>query len=85
MCYNIAFLTKRLEKYAERYKDTLPPGFLSAIHPEQTLPVYYFVSGFEYPVLPVVTAGGVVSCNWGLIPSWTRDTESAAEDRKSVV
>jgi putative SOS response-associated peptidase YedK len=82
MCYNIAFLTKKLEKYAERYKDSLPKGILTAVDPEQTLPQYYFVSAFEYPHLPVVTSNGIIYCKWGIIPSWTKDPDAASEIRK---
>lgn len=78
MCYNIAFLTKRLEKYAERYKDTQPPGFMESNPGKPDLPAYYFASGFDYPVLPLVTSNGIVFASWGLIPAWTKDNESAA-------
>jgi putative SOS response-associated peptidase YedK len=84
MCYNLAFLTKRLEKYAERYKDTLPPGFLSTVDSGKTLPEYYFLSGFDYPELPVVTGNDILMCRWGLIPSWTRDQTTAADIRSKT-
>ena len=78
MCYNIAFLTKRLEKYAERYKDTQPPAFLATVKDKPDLPVHYFASGFDYPVLPVITNNGIAFSSWGLIPSWAKDSETAA-------
>jgi putative SOS response-associated peptidase YedK len=82
MCYNIAFLTKRLEMYAARYKDSLPPGWqASAGIADQPLPEYYFVSGFEYPQLPVVTGSDILNCTWGLIPYWTKDPVTASEIR----
>lgn len=84
MCYNLAFLTKRLEKYAERYKDTLPPGFLSTADTGKTLPEYYFLSGFDYPELPVITDKDILMCRWGLIPSWTRDQTSASDIRSKT-
>jgi putative SOS response-associated peptidase YedK len=77
MCYNIAFLTKRLEKYAERYKDTLPPRFSLSQASDSRLPEYHFVSGFEYPRLPVVTGTELLFCQWGLIPSWIKDAAAA--------
>ncbi len=82
MCYNIAFLTKRLEMYAARYKDSLPPKWQSASGiTDQPLLEYYFVSGFEYPKLPVVTGNEILFCDWGLIPSWTKDPGTAMEIR----
>ncbi|MFZ5429771.1 MAG: SOS response-associated peptidase [Bacteroidota bacterium] len=81
MCYNIAFLTKRLEKYAERYKDTQPPGFLAAIQDKPDLPQYYFASGFDFPVLPLITGTGINFSSWGLIPNWAKDHENAAQIR----
>lgn len=79
MCYNIAFLTRRLQIYADRYKDTLPPAFSTTLQEDQHLPLYHFVSGFDHPKLPVVTGSEILFCQWGLIPHWIKD-ETAARD-----
>ena len=79
MCYNIAFLTRRLQIYADRYKDTLPPAFSTTLQADHYLPQYHFVSGFEHPKLPVITENEILFCHWGLIPHWIKD-ETAAQD-----
>jgi len=78
MCYNIAFLERRMQKYDERYKDVLPPDLNKRLAADQ-LPLFYFVSGFSHPLLPVVKHDGIELYQWGLIPSWTKDLASAKE------
>ncbi len=72
MCYNISYLERRPDKYAERYKNILPPGldFKNTIN---ELPVYYFVSGFTNPELPIIKHDGIYLHSWGLIPFWAKD------------
>ena len=85
MCYNIAFLTKRLEKYAERYKESLPPTLFDKSPPRGDLQYWYFVTGFEHPTLPVVSRSGILHARWGLIPQWTRSSHEAAEIRTKTL
>lgn len=85
MCYNIAFLTKRLEIYASRYKEALPPDYLSTVNSESSLPEYFFVSGFDFPELPLITQSGIINCRWGLIPFWTRDAANASDIRSKTL
>jgi putative SOS response-associated peptidase YedK len=77
MCYAIAYLTKRLEKYAERYEVTVIPKSSSGTEIQDDLPVYFFSSGFDHPVLPVVTSDGIFFSHWGLIPSWVNNSNTA--------
>lgn len=79
MCYAIAYLTRRLEKYAERYEIIVNPSLLSDIGINDDLPVYYFASGFDHPMLPVVTAEGITFSSWGLIPAWVNNQETALD------
>jgi putative SOS response-associated peptidase YedK len=84
MCYNIAYLEHRIEKYAERYKHSLPPDW-SKRTPQLELPTYYFVSGFAHPLLPIVNHEGISLYEWGLIPFWIKDAKSAGEiNRKTL-
>jgi putative SOS response-associated peptidase YedK len=84
MCYNIAYLEHRIEKYAERYKHALPSNWKTdALHTE--LPTHYFVSGFSHPRLPVINSEGILNCEWGLIPAWIKDTKSADEIRTKTL
>ena len=67
MCYNIAIMETRQQKYAERYKDVIGASFsFETAQPE--LPLYYFVSGFAHPFLPVIKHDGLFLFEWGLIP-----------------
>lgn len=80
MCYNITYLENRARAYHERYKDLLPPDWSRQhIQFEEEYPAYYFVSGFSHPKLPIVKPDGIFLYEWGLIPSWVKDTESANE------
>ncbi len=72
MCYNTSYLEKKKAKLAERYKNALPPNWKSNIE-EFEVPTYYFVSGFEHPLLPVIKSDGIFLFEWGLIPHWAKD------------
>lgn len=75
MCYTVEYLETRSAKYAERYGHVLSP---EAELPRQ-LPLFYLVSGFEHPELPVVHSEGVFLYRWGLIPPWVRSHDEAME------
>jgi len=78
MCYNLAYLEKKLEKYALRYKEALP-GTAVKQAVQNELPTYYFVSGFSHPQLPIIKHDGLFLFEWGLIPSWIKDENGACE------
>lgn len=84
MCYNVEYLERRVEKYAERYRNALPD-----IDPHKTLPgelpLYYFVSGFDHPLLPIVKHDGIFLFEWGLIPHWVKDLRSAEDIRNKTL
>ncbi len=84
MCYNIAYLERRLEKYCERYKNVLPSG-RSNTNIGSELPVYYFLSGFTNPQLPIVKHDGIFLYEWGLIPFWVKDSRHAGEIRSMTL
>jgi putative SOS response-associated peptidase YedK len=78
MCYNIQYIENRAEEYANRYKSILPPTWDWQTL-QDALPVYYFVSGFSHPSLPVVKHDGIFLYEWGLIPSWAKDAVAAKD------
>lgn len=84
MCYNIAYLERKLLKLAERYKEVVSPDDLNIIQNEE-LPLYYFVSGFSHPRLPVISSEGIGMREWGLIPFWTKDEEFASKIRNQTL
>lgn len=78
MCYNLAFVEKRLMNYAERYKEVLPDNAIrQAI--QDKLDAYYFVSGFIHPQLPIVKHDGIFLYEWGFIPFWIKDNNAAKD------
>jgi Uncharacterized conserved protein len=77
MCFTIE-LTAKKERVLKRYGKI--PGQLE-IFPESE-----FISGFAFPLLPVITdALEVQAMNWGLIPYWIKDNASAADFRKNTL
>ncbi len=76
MCYNIAYMEKRQQKYAERYQHVLPKEGSKQIILDE-LPTYYFISGFAHPLLPIVKHDGYLLFEWGLIPAWAKDMATA--------
>lgn len=77
MCYDVAYLTKRLHRYAKHYgteKDWDDIG--------KRLPPTFHTNAFEHADLPVVTNSEpehVQLFTWGLIPSWVKDVQTATK------
>ncbi|NSW46168.1 MAG: SOS response-associated peptidase [Bacteroidales bacterium] len=71
MCFSISFIETSPQKYAEQYSILLN----KKINTNQicSFNLYYFVSGFQFPVLPIVTYHSIVMSSWGLIPSWAKN------------
>jgi len=67
-----------MDKYDARYKEGLPPDYIDRIA-KPGLPLFYFVSGFSHPQLPVVKHDGIFLFEWGLIPFWVKDNDSARD------
>lgn len=88
MCYSVAYLEKKQSRLIERYRNMLPPEWKDpsyTINKADELPVYYFLSAFVHPSLPVITAGGVRLMEWGLIPFWVKDEDKASKIRKGTL
>ncbi len=88
MCYSVAYLEKKLTKLANRYASLLPSDWKPDIIQNQLageLPVYYFVSGFSHPQLPVITESGIKLFSWGLIPFWVKSPEEANRLRSGTL
>lgn len=84
MCYNVAYIEKRGDKYAARYKEIVTEQLelnLDAIE----IPSNYFISGFTHAKLPLVKHDGIELYSWGLIPSWIKDAENAKDIRTKTL
>ncbi len=76
MCYDIAYMTKRAERYADHY--ALPVSSIEKLG-KWTPPVYH-VQGFSHPDIPVILTDREVHLfHWGLIPFWVKDSKSATQ------
>ena len=73
MCYTYSTVRQVAEKLIAR----------GLIKPEalRQFADLYFVSGFEHPNLPVITATDTRPMQWGLVPSWVRTQQQANELR----
>ena len=88
MCYTIAYLENKAKKLEARYKGIMPRGWKDKTDTsflQNELPVYYFVSGFTHPTLPVITRKGIELKTWGLIPFWVKDHANAMDIRKKTL
>ena len=78
MCYDIAYMTKRAERYAEHYR--LDESVVEK-QMKKNPPVFH-VQGFAHPDIPVITENHpheLQFFHWGLIPFWVKDAATAAK------
>jgi putative SOS response-associated peptidase YedK len=79
MCYDIAYFTKKIEKYEQRFGvkyGEKPPA-----------PVYH-ANGFDHHEVPVIThrhPQEIRLFTWGLIPFWVKDLAHAAKIQNSTL
>lgn len=77
MCYDVAYMTKKAEKYAKHYGKQADWEDL-----KKRLPPVYHASGFGHPDLPVIASNNpeiIQTFEWGLIPPWAKDPASATQ------
>lgn len=67
MCYGIVVTETQMAVLNARYKPYFKPE-MPKITSQITMIKHYFLSGFDHPRLPVVTATGIRFMEWGLIP-----------------
>ncbi|MDD4971321.1 MAG: SOS response-associated peptidase [Paludibacter sp.] len=84
MCFTVSIMREGKLISAEEYYASLPPvKKKKTILPQ--LPFHNLVSGFSHPALPIITQDGLYLSNWGLIPSWVKDQESANDLRSKTL
>ncbi len=81
MCYDIAYFTKKIEKYEQRFGVEYGP---SSLHAGLSLPpaAVYHTNGFNHLEIPVIThvhPDMIQMYTWGLIPFWVKDLAGAAK------
>lgn len=84
MCFTVAIVRNNVVEVASKYYDRLPivPHRRKDV-PE--FPDYHFVGAFVHPALPILKSDGVHLYNWGLIPSWTKDSAAANDIRTKTL
>ena len=76
MCFNISIPTTDVKKYQDRYKNI--SSVAKSTHKiNNELTPHYFVSGFSHPSLVIVKEDGLHQFEWGLIPFWVKDKNTA--------
>ncbi len=78
MCFTVALIRNNKLVTAESYYNELPVKHGNESTDPQ-LPEYYFISGFSHPALPTMKSDGIFLFEWGLIPSWVKDIQTATE------
>ena len=73
MCFSVAFIETSPKKYAEHFGSILNKKINT--NQATSFQLYYFVSGFQFPVLPVVTYKRIMLSSWGLIPYWAKEPD----------
>jgi putative SOS response-associated peptidase YedK len=88
MCYNKAYLTKRLETMAKRYghSDDDVTFIREQLGKLNALPVYH-ASGFDHPAVPVMIdkSSEIHLFNWGLIPNWVKSSVDAVKISNTTI
>ncbi|WP_375577977.1 SOS response-associated peptidase [Marivirga tractuosa] len=89
MCYDVAYLTQKKQKYAKRHPDKDMSAF-EDLFDENGNPVKptFHAMGFEHPKLPIITNEQPDEFNlfqWGLIPSWTKAEKQANEIQNKTI
>lgn len=82
MCYDIKVSLERQLKIAKHYGDVnaideIEKKLLPLLNPIER--EYYQVSGFSHPKLFLFNGKDVDLAEWGLVPNWSKDAESAKQ------
>lgn len=79
MCYDIAYFTKKIEKYEQRF---------GVEYGERNVTPVYHTNGFDHLEVPVIThkhPTEIRMFGWGLIPFWVKDLAHAAKIHNSTL
>jgi putative SOS response-associated peptidase YedK len=84
MCFTVAIVKQGKLTTAEEYYTSLPPVKKQTVILSE-LPYHHLISGFSHPSLSVIKEDGLFQFEWGLIPSWVKDTETANDIRSKTL
>ena len=79
MCYDIAYLTRKIEYYEKRF---------GASYGDVPFTPMYHSSGFDHMDIPVITneaTNSIQLFSWGLIPEWVKDKEKAIKIQNATL
>ena len=79
MCYDVAYLTRKIEYYEKRF---------GASYGDIPFAPMYHSNGFDHMDIPVITNVDpmlIQLFSWGLIPAWVKDMEKAAKIQNSTL
>ena len=79
MCYDIAYLTRKIEYYEKRF---------GASYGGVPFTPMYHSNGFDHMDIPVITnedSGLIQLYSWGLIPGWVKDKEKATKIQNATL
>lgn len=79
MCYDVAYLTRKIEYYEKRF---------NASYGDIPFAPMYHSNGFDHMDVPVITheePGQIQLYTWGLIPAWVKGMEKAQKIQNSTL
>ena len=79
MCYDVAYLTRKIEYYEKRYGASFGDVPFSPM---------YHSNGFDHMDIPVITNEHpqlIEMFSWGLIPPWVKDPEKATKIQNATL
>jgi len=81
MCFSISFNIDP-NKYLNRYQYLLEEDTTKLNYKFES---FYFLSAFDFPVLPIITKKTIILASWGLIPSWLKDNSNIKNFRTKTL
>lgn len=84
MCFTVAVVRHNTLMTLNQYVESLP-DYLPKADKLPAFDDFYFVNGFTHPSLPVIRQKDVSMLQWGLVPDWVKDTETANAIRSKTL
>jgi putative SOS response-associated peptidase YedK len=85
MCFSVSIKTEKIEKVGKIYGEIFRSELEINFQDTEAYTPYYFVSGFNYPKLPIIKNDGIDLYHWGFIPDWIHETDKALQHRSNTL